>query len=303
MGYASLFNSLSFTVETHMLKPFPERVEATQHFIDELIVWTGKNAAAVEHARKTAVKQWNAEQHFRYRYSLTDEADSLLFKGYKAVYKTSAVTGLRRLSYDRTQPYTKFVPYYATHQPMDSVRIPKAYIVSVSTAEVIERLKANGVVFRTIGSDSVIGLSTLRVTGYETAKVPYEGHYLHSAAAIAEASESITVLRGSLWIPVRQERSRFVLSVLEPAAEDSYFSWNFFDSYLQQKEYFSAYVFEDIAVELLKHNPALADELNRKKQADPSFAASPEAQLDYIYRNSPYFEAATVNRLPVFKVY
>lgn len=131
MGYASLFNSLSFTVETHMLKPFPERVEATQHFIDELIVWTGKNAAAVEHARKTALTQWNAQQHFRYHYSLTDKADSLLFKGYKAVYKTSAVTGLRRLSYDHTQPYTKFVPYYAAHQPMDSVRIPKAYIVSV----------------------------------------------------------------------------------------------------------------------------------------------------------------------------
>lgn len=167
----------------------------------------------------------------------------------------------------------------------------------------IERLKANGVVFRTIGSDSVVALSTLRVTGYETTKVPYEGHYLHSSAAIAEAAETITILRGSLWIPVQQERGRFVLSVLEPAAEDSYFSWNFFDSYLQQKEYFSSYVFEDIAAELLKHNAALADELNRKKQADPFFAGSPEAQLDYIYRNSPYFEAATVNRLPIYKVY
>ncbi|MFZ9582354.1 MAG: hypothetical protein ACO28O_05205, partial [Crocinitomicaceae bacterium] len=32
MGYASLFNAMAFTVETHMLKPFPDRVRATYDF-------------------------------------------------------------------------------------------------------------------------------------------------------------------------------------------------------------------------------------------------------------------------------
>ena len=40
MGYGSLFHSISFTVETHMLKPFPLRLEATLAFMKELITCT-----------------------------------------------------------------------------------------------------------------------------------------------------------------------------------------------------------------------------------------------------------------------
>ena len=43
MGYAALFDALSFTVETHMLKPFSQRVEATHDFLSELIQWTVSN--------------------------------------------------------------------------------------------------------------------------------------------------------------------------------------------------------------------------------------------------------------------
>jgi len=303
MGYASLFHSLSFTVETHMLKPFPKRVEATQRFIEELADWTGKNKTAIEMARRESMAWAKAQEYFRFDYTLTEKADSVLFKGFKAVYKASEISGLQRLSYDRSQPYQKYIPQFATHTATDSVKVPKGYIVSVGAADVIERLKANGVVYRTIRSDSAILLTTLRVNGYETAKSPYEGHYLHHSAVIGEESETVTILRGSVWVPVQQDRSIFVLSVLEPAAEDSYFSWNFFDSYLQRKEHYSSYVFEDIAVELLKNDAALAQEFAAKKKADPAFAASAEEQLFFIYKRSPYFEKSTAGRLPVYKVY
>lgn len=35
-GYGTLFNALSITVETHMLKPFPQRVQATKDYLDFL---------------------------------------------------------------------------------------------------------------------------------------------------------------------------------------------------------------------------------------------------------------------------
>jgi hypothetical protein len=43
MGYADLFNSLSFTTETHMLKPYKDRVRATYAFLVETIAWTMSN--------------------------------------------------------------------------------------------------------------------------------------------------------------------------------------------------------------------------------------------------------------------
>jgi hypothetical protein len=80
------------------------------------------------------------------------------------------------------------------------------------------------------------------------------------------------------------------LSTLISRAEDSYFRWNFFDSYLQQKEYFSPYVFEEKAVEILKEKPWLKQELELLRQNDPKFRESSWDQLYFIYKNSDLFE-------------
>ena len=91
------------------------------------------------------------------------------------------------------------------------------------------------------------------------------------------------------------------MEVLEPQADDSYFAWNFFDGILGQKEGFSAYVFEDIAYEYLQKNPALKTRLEEKKAGDTSFANNGPAQLDFIYKNSPYYEPAHL-QYPVYRI-
>ena len=58
-------------------------------------------------------------------------------------------------------------------------------------------------------------------------------------------------------IVMNQVANRFLIETLEPQAEDSYFTWNFFDAILGQKEGYSAYSFEDIAADYLKKNPEL----------------------------------------------
>ncbi|HNJ58339.1 MAG TPA: hypothetical protein PLH33_04815, partial [Chitinophagaceae bacterium] len=83
--------------------------------------------------------------------------------------------------------------------------------------------------------------------------------------------------------------------------EDSYFSWNFFDAILGQKEGYSDYVFEDIAANYLKNNSALQEKLNQKKLTDTTFAKSGRAQLNFVYQNSPWFETAFMV-YPVYRV-
>jgi hypothetical protein len=91
-------------------------------------------------------------------------------------------------------------------------------------------------------------------------------------------------------IEVNQAANRFIVETLEPQAPDSYFAWNFFDGILMQKEYFSSYVFEEIAAEILKENPALRVELEEKRKSDAEFAKSGRAQLDFVYKHSPHYE-------------
>ena len=63
-----------------------------------------------------------------------------------------------------------------------------------------------------------------------------------------------------------QDAALFIHSVLQPELEDAYLSWNFFDSYLQQKEYFSSYVFIDKIEEILVNDQKLKKEYELKKR-------------------------------------
>nr|GFD19633.1 hypothetical protein [Tanacetum cinerariifolium] len=83
---------------------------------------------------------------------------------------------------------------------------------------------------------------------------------------------------------------RYLVEALEPQATDSFFAWGFFDSILQQKEHYSDYVFEDLAAEFLAKNPALRQQLEDAKKADPTLAASGPRQLEWVYQHSPYAE-------------
>ncbi len=103
-------------------------------------------------------------------------------------------------------------------------------------------------------------------------------------------------------IPVDQFAGKYLVQVLEPAADDSFMKWNFFDTILQQKEGFSPYVFEDLALEILNENDELKKEFEAKKKADKSFAKNWYAQLNFIYENSGEYWESTYNRYPIFRI-
>ena len=92
------------------------------------------------------------------------------------------------------------------------------------------------------------------------------------------------------------------METLEAPATDSFFNWNFFDTILQQKEGYSAYVFEDLAEQFLIENLSVRDSLKAKIKTDQLFAKNPRAQLDFVYKNSPYYESAYL-KLPIYKAY
>jgi hypothetical protein len=144
-----------------------------------------------------------------------------------------------------------------------------------------------------------------KMSEFKSTKTPYEGHFLHFDTKI----EPIQIVEqfqpmlktGDVIIPTNQRNRRFILSVLEPEMEDSYFAWNFFDSYVQQKEYFSSYVFEDKAAELLADNLELKKAFEEKKVSDRDFRESAYAQLYFVYKNSEFYEP-THNLLPLFRI-
>lgn len=304
MGYASLFNSISFTTETHMLKPFSDRVDATLVFISETIQWAMRNAKKIEQARIQAMDWDQNRKVFEYNYQLSKKDSSMvMFHGYAYEYLQSEITGLERLKYHRNQPFSKEVPFFFKYEAQDSISIPQYFVVGSQCSDVIERLKSNQVeLYRVFNADSISGLKQFKIVSTKPKSIPYEGHFLHNEVEMERVDQDNRIKPGDVIIPMNQKNRRFIMNVLVPDAPDSYFSWNFMDSYIQQKEYFSPYVFEDKAVDILKNNSALKESFELKKQSDPKFASSVWMQLYFIYKNSAFFEP-TFNRLPIYFIY
>lgn len=301
-GYTTLFNTMGFTLETHMLKSYKERVEGSYAFLINTISIANIDYKEIIKNKIKADDEALKQKSFVLNWKLdSSEFKYISFKGYEAKYKKSDVSGENRLYYDKEKPFTKNVKFYENYSPTLMVEKPFAYIIPYAWQEVIDRLRFNRINMTSFDKDTTLTLGVYYIDDYKTVGKPYEGHYLHSNVKLSKRMEQVKLLKGDFIVYTNQPNVRYIVETLEPQGLDSYFNWNFFDATLSQKEYFSDYVFEDTAAEILKNNPNLKSKLEKRKQEDSNFAKSPAAQLDFIYRNSDYFEKSFM-RYPVFRL-
>jgi murein tripeptide amidase MpaA len=301
-GYASLFNCISFMPETHMLKPYKDRVRSTLIFMNATIDFMVRNEVKLKAAKAAAIAETKTKSTFDINWEIDrTKVDSIIFKGYTAKYKPSEISGLERLYYDQNEPYEKVIPHYNYYKTTQQIEKPKAYFVPQSAWKIIERLQNNKVEMQQLQSDTILEVEVYYIEDYETKKQAYEGHYLHSKVKVRTEMQKVKVKKGDYLIFTNQDKNRYIIETLEPQAPDSYFAWNFFDAVLQRKEYFSPYVFEDLAVQILTENPDIKAALATKKAEDEKFRNSAYDQLFFIYERSQLAEK-TYMRYPVFRL-
>ncbi|WP_374507146.1 M14 family metallopeptidase [Flavobacterium sp.] len=301
-GYTSLFNTIGFVVETHMLKKYADRVKVTYEFMKSTLEFTDANATTIKQKRQENEAQFQPNKNYTLQWEVDNSVkEPFTFLGYEAGYKKSEATTGQRLFYDRNQPFKKEVPFFPQYKSVKDVTIPKAYVIPRGFWPVIELLKSNGIVCQSIPKDTIIEVESYRIVDYKTTPSAYEGHYIHRNTVVASKTEKLAFAKGDYIVPTQQKGIKYLLETLEPEAVDSFFNWNFFDPILQQKEGYSDYVFEDTAAQLLKDNPKLKSDLESKKQKETEFLNNPKAQLDWIYKQSVYYEKAHL-QYPVFRI-
>ncbi|MGW8316731.1 MAG: M14 family zinc carboxypeptidase [Bacteroidales bacterium] len=300
-GYASMFNTMAFTIETHMFKPFADRVRSTWNLLREMLRFSTLHGSEIQQVRAEAWDQRLNKEAFVLRWSLDTTRYSMLpFRGYRAKTRSSVVTGYPRLYYDRNDPWEAEIPYYQYFTPEVTVRPPENYYLPSPWREVIERLWLNRVEMEELPHDTVMELEVYYIEDYTTGREPYNGHYWHSGTTVRKERQKILLHEGDLVIPVRQPAIEYLVQALEPEGYDSFFSWNFFDEILSRKEYFSPYIFEETAERLLKEDAGLAEAFRAKRSQDSVFREDPYAQLRFIYERSPWAEKS-YRRYPVYR--
>ncbi|MFD2530746.1 M14 family metallopeptidase [Polaribacter marinaquae] len=302
-GYTTLFNTLGLMVETHMLKPYKIRVEQTYELMLSAFDFTDKNSEKIKELRAKALEEILAKKKYPIAFAVDNTKPTTLnFKGYEASYIDSKVTTGKRLFYDTTKPFEKETNYYNNFKITKEIEIPDAYILKQGWHKVVDRLDNNAIAYTRFKNDTTITVEVSHIKDFKTRSAAYEGHYLHYGTETVKSTKEVAFKAGDLLIPTNQNGLRYLIETLEAEATDSFFNWNFFDTILQKKEGYSAYVFEDIAEQYLSENPELKIALAEKIKNDANFAKNPRAQLDFVYKQTPHYEPAHL-LLPVYKLY
>jgi len=300
-GYVAMRNRPSLLIETHMLKPYKQRVLATNAMIRFTLEMMNKEALQLKFAIQTADQEVLSNDFRNKEYPLqysTSPNDSIMveFLGVEYRITKSDLTGGDWFQYGSKKAIFK-IPMFKQYQPMESTKLPKAYIIPIEWQDIIERLKIHGVQMQTLTETKILKVKSYKFSNVKQRDQSYEGCQTVTFDQ-QEIEEERTYYPGSVIIPVSQPLAKIIISMLEPKAGGSLLSWGFFNTIFEQKEYAESYVMEVEARKMLAQSSELRKEFETKKASDPSFAKDPRAIYNWFYQRSPWFD----NRLNVYPV-
>jgi hypothetical protein len=303
-GYAPLQNRLGLLVETHMLKPYAQRVRATYDLLiallEEINAHPNELLQAVSASEAATVARAHATDPAARSVVLNSDTTSLSepfrFLGYVTKWDPSDITGGKIARYTRT-PEDTLVPMFRDVRATLTVTQPAGYLVPQEWTVCRDRLDVHGVRYRRFAiawSDSV---EVERIVEWKSGDLG-EGHHPTQVSQIAIERRVRSFRPGDLWVPLDQSGATMAVHLFEAQAPDGLTRWNYFDTVLEKKEYSEPYVMEPIARQMLDKDLGLYRDFQNRLTTDTTFARSPTARLDFLYRRSAWADPEQ-NLLPV----
>ncbi len=300
--YSAARGRLGLLVETHSWRTFKERAESTYHTLQAVFEAATTEAATWRTVADDVSRTDSAlgGTKLTLMWKPTKQATELAFRGYAFEKRTSDLTGGVWLVYDETKPEIWKVPLYQQLEPAITVDVPRGGFVidggfSKIAAPVLAR---HGIRYQPIDNTPKLAVEAFRVTKV-TFQNPYEGRTRPNLEG-KWATETRTLDRGAIFVPIDQPLARLVLHLLDPALPDALANWGFFNAALEQKEYMEPYVIEVEARKMLDKDPSLRAQFDAAVAADPELA-KPAAKVKWFYQRHPAWDER-VNLLPVFRV-
>lgn len=302
-SYVSHLNRPALLIETHMLKPYEERVHATHqmilHTLDVLHHDTALKSVIEKVDKYTASPEFR-ETPFPLLFEPTTDSVMVDFLGVEYIRKESTLSGGDWFIYDSTQPTTYQVPYFNSHRVSEDVNLPAAYIIPPAYKNIADRLALHNIEMYQLREPQKIEVETYRFSEVELSGRSTEGRQTASFKVNA-LTEMRNFPAQSIILPIEQRQARIIAHALEPLAPGSFAHWGFFNAVFERVEYFESYVMEEMAREMLSNDPSLKNRLEKVLEKNPAMAENPYAILSWFYEQTPYYDQQH-NLYPVGRV-
>lgn len=294
-GYTSIRNRPGLLIETHMLKPYRQRVDATYACLVTSLEFINKEAHTLRSLVAKADEYLCSEAFLKKPFPLqfvTSLKDSVMvdFLGMEYTAVHSDLSGGTWFQYSKT-PTTFKLPYFKKTEVAFAVNLPYAYVIPVQWTEVIERLQLHGIQMIKTEKPIQLKVTSHRFVNPKWQSNPFEGRHPMTEIEYTDVSEERWFPAGSVIVKTMQPAGRLIPHLLEPKGDGSLLYWGFFDAVFEQKEYGESYVMEKLAREMLANDPELRSAFEAKKRSDPSFMKNPWNVLNWFYNQSAYADS------------
>ncbi|MDQ3800861.1 MAG: M14 family metallopeptidase [Acidobacteriota bacterium] len=293
-GYSAIRNRGGLLIESHSLKPYKSRVRGTYDVFWKTLEEINLNKESLFEANRKAdaetierARIYDANNKFPLRFEFTKNSVPFAFKGVEYRLEDSDISGAKRIVYG-TKPLDVTIPKFDEVRVSAAVAPPLYYIVPPQWQEVITVLEAHGVRFQRTSKPLKIEVESYRLTEPQWSRASFESR-LPVSYKTTPIRETREFPANSVIVPLNQETANVAIHLLEPQSGDSFAAWGFFNAIFEQKEYFSDYIMEEVAREMLAKDANLRREFEEKLK-DENFRKNAGARLRFFYERSPYFD-------------
>lgn len=304
-GYVAITNRPGLLIETHMLKPYRQRVEATYWMIVETMRYLAQYHTELLNVIREADRQMfdyvSFANDFPVEIGLKPDSVLIDFLGVRYEKVISELTGFSYYKYYSNEPQVWKRYFLGQQEVKKTINLPYFYVIPPQWRILAERLSVHNVHFCQLSEPVKLPVRMIRFTDVRFDDKPYEGRQ-RVYYNIFEFDTVMLFPPGSFVIPVHQPSGRIIAYALEPSSRFSFVAWGYMNSIFEQKEYSEIYKMEEIAARMVKEDSTLLRAFLTAKALELAQFQSQWEQLQWFYQRSPWFDPL-LNVYPVGRVY
>lgn len=293
-GYFAALNRPGLLLETHMLKPYYQRVEASLLILKNTLIIMNNHKNSLKEAISKADNHTKSQEfrknEFPIAFSLTDSLIEVDFLGFEYSVRKSELTGAEIFEYDQTKPVTHKLKKQNQIKASKLVTLPYAYVVPYTYKHLVDKLKNQGVEVFQSNFTGELAFEYITFSDVRFSETPMES--CQRAFYTVKRSDTLAYITSNCFIiPIFQTQARIIAKSLEPESNASFVSWGFFNAIFERREYTEIYTMEKIAQKMIKENPELLVEFETLRETNPEFYNKPMNAVNWFYRKSPFYDS------------
>lgn len=231
-NYAGLRNRFGILSEAYAYLTFPERIETTRRFVEEVLDYAYAHASPIRRATEAADRASVAGRPLPVRARLRRSPRPVEILMGAVREERHPFTGepmMRRLDVRRPER----MPEFGTFEAAETERAPRAYLVPPSLAAAVERLAAHGVRSRRLERPARVRAEEFRIDSTRVAEREFQGRRERELFGHWGPAAEREVPAGTLVVPTDQPLGRLAFVLLEPRSDDGLANWGLLDEALR----------------------------------------------------------------------